>query len=52
LYPTFVNAGDKETLNGSSDLFIIRFKAKKNIRFDLKAVDGIMIDKRLEEIRF
>jgi hypothetical protein len=52
LYPTFVNAGDKETLNGSSDLFIIKLKAKNNVKFDLKPIDGIMVDKRLEEIRF
>lgn len=52
LYPTFVNAGDKETLNGTADLFIIKFKAKKNLKFDLKMIDGIIVDKRLEEIHF
>jgi hypothetical protein len=50
LYPTFVNTGDKETLNGSPDLFIIRFRAKKNIRFDLKLIDGIIVDKRLNPL--
>lgn len=52
LYPTFVNTGDKETLTGSPDLFIIRFKAKRDLRFDLKLIDGIVVDKRLEEVRF
>ncbi len=52
LYPTFVNTGDKETLNGSPELFTIRFRAKRNLRFDLKMTDGIIVDKRLEEIRF
>ena len=52
LYPTFVNAGNKETLNGSSDLFIIRFKAKRNLSFNLKHIDGILVDKKLEELRF
>ncbi len=52
LYPTFVNAGDKETLNGSVDLFIIKLKAKRNLKFDLKAIDGILVDKRLEELKF
>jgi alpha-glucosidase (family GH31 glycosyl hydrolase) len=50
LYPTFVNTGDKETLNGSADLFIIRFRAKKNLRFDLKLIDGIVVDKRLNTL--
>lgn len=52
LYVTFVNVGDKETLNGTSDLIIIKFKAKKNLNFNLKPVDGIMVDKRMEETRF
>lgn len=52
LYATFVNTGDKETLNGSSDLFIIRFKAKGNLNFNLKPIDGILVDKRLEKMRF
>lgn len=52
LYVTFVNVGDKETLNGTSDLLIIRFKAKKNLSFNLKPVDGILVDKRMEETRF
>ncbi len=52
LYVTFVNVGDKETLNGTSDVLVIRFKTKKNLNFNLKPVDGIMVDKRMEEIRF
>lgn len=50
LYPTFVNVGDKETLNGSSDLFIIKFKARHNLTFNLKAIEGMLVDKRLEDV--
>jgi len=48
----FVNVGDKETLNGNADLFIIKFKATRNLVFDLKITDGILKDKRMEEVRF
>jgi len=47
LYPTFVNIGAKETIEGSQDLFIIKLKAKQKVRFDLKAIDGFLIDKNL-----
>ena len=47
LYPTFVNLGNKETLEGSENLFIIKFKAKKKGSFNLKMQDGILIDKLL-----
>lgn len=52
LYPTFVNVGNKASLNGNEDLFIIRFKAKKDLKFDLKVIDGILVDKELNELRF
>ncbi len=47
LYPTFVNIGDKETLEGSAELFILKLKAKRRVRFDLKAADGFLVDKNL-----
>lgn len=52
LYPTFVNIGDQETLKGSEDLFVIRMKAKKNVRFSLKAIDGFLVDKQLHIVHF
>ncbi|MGE8290150.1 MAG: TIM-barrel domain-containing protein [Sphingobacterium sp.] len=52
LYPTFVNLGNKETLNGSEILFKIKLKAKRNVNFNLKAVDGILVDKKLNSINF
>ena len=28
LYPTFVNVGEKPSIEGNVDLFVVRFKAK------------------------
>lgn len=52
IYPTFVNLGDKGTLNGSEVLFKIKLKAKHDTYFQLKAVDGILVDKKLQTISF
>ncbi len=50
LYPTFVNVGDKPTLKGDADLFIIKLKAKRKLTFNLKMVDGLLVDKSLNTI--
>ncbi|MGM9759260.1 MAG: TIM-barrel domain-containing protein, partial [Parabacteroides sp.] len=47
LYPTFVNIGEKPTLEGNDELFIIRFKAKQNVRQLPKLEDLLLIDKNL-----
>ena len=52
LYPTFVNLGDKETLEGTADLFILKLKAKRKVKFNLKAIDGILVDKDLNMCKF
>lgn len=52
LYPTFVNVGSKPVLNGSENLFIIKFKAKQDVTFNLKPVDGILVDKQMEYTSF
>lgn len=52
LYPTFVNIGEKEVIEGTQDLFIIKFKAKRKIKFNLAVTDGILIDKRLNIKKF
>ena len=51
LYPTFVNTGNKETLEGSSDLFIIKLKAKQKLNFNLKPLQMILIDKNLNTLK-
>jgi hypothetical protein len=52
LYPTFVNVGSKPVLEGSDDLFILKLKAKRNIKFDLKMTDGVLVDKNLNTVKF
>ena len=53
LYPTFVNRGNNFLLdNGSNHLFTIKFKAKKAGKFNLKAVDGILVDRNLGTVTF
>lgn len=47
LYPTFVNVGNKKTLAGAVDLCIIKLKAKHKVKFGLKMMDGILVDKKL-----
>jgi len=36
LYPTFVNIGNKEAIEGTADLFILKLKVKHKVKFDLK----------------
>ncbi|WP_316804279.1 TIM-barrel domain-containing protein [Pedobacter nototheniae] len=52
LYPTFVNLGKQEALSGNSDLFILKLKAKRKVKFDLKMRDGFLVDKDLNSVQF
>jgi alpha-glucosidase (family GH31 glycosyl hydrolase) len=52
LYPTFVNIGNKETIEGTTDLFILKLEAKHKVKFDLKVEDGILVDKSLNTHKF
>jgi hypothetical protein len=53
LYPTFVNRGYNALLdNGTNHLFTIKMKAKKAGKFNLKAVDGILVDRNLGTVAF
>ena len=52
LYPMFVNTGDKPTIEGDAELMTIKFKAKQNLKFDLNAKDGFMVDKELRVKEF
>jgi alpha-glucosidase (family GH31 glycosyl hydrolase) len=47
VYATFVNVGDKEALSGNAELFKIKLKAKRPVKFDLRPVDGFLVDKNL-----
>lgn len=52
LYPTFVNVGDKPAVEGDVELFVIRLKAKGDVQFDLKALNGVLVDKSLNRVTF
>lgn len=52
LYPTFINLGDKETLEGDVELLTIRFKAKSKFTLKLNATDGLLVDKQLNTLDF
>ena len=52
LYPTFVNIGNKEAIEGTTDLFILKLKAKHKVKFDLKVIDGMLVDKNLNSHKF
>ena len=52
LYPTFVNVGDKETIDGDGELMVITLKAKRKLTFDLNPGDGILGDKNLNFQKF
>ena len=52
LYPTFVNIGNKPSLEGTNDLFILKLKAKQRVSFNLKMIDGLLVDKKLNVCKF
>lgn len=45
LYPTFVNTGDRETLNGDGVVCTLTFRARRACKVALKAQDIILVDK-------
>lgn len=53
LLPTFVNRGNNFLLEeGDHNLFVIKFKAKKAGKFNLKAKDGMLVDRNLGTVSF
>lgn len=53
LFPTFVNRGNNFLLDeGDHNLFVIKFKAKKAGKFNLKAKDGLLVDRNLGTVAF
>ncbi|MDO5571273.1 MAG: glycoside hydrolase family 31 protein [Bacteroidales bacterium] len=47
LYPTFVNIGKKNIVNGDTELMVIKFKARKSLKFNLQIKDCILVDRKL-----
>ncbi|HHW81261.1 MAG TPA: DUF5110 domain-containing protein [Bacteroidales bacterium] len=52
LYPTFVNVGDEAAIEGSTTLFVIEFKAKRAVEFNLVLQHGLLVDKNLNWVEF
>lgn len=52
LYPTFINVGNQEYIEGSDVLFVIKLKAKRDVKYNLKAEKGILVDKNLSFVEF
>ena len=52
VYPTFINEGNQGTVNGNGELAKVTLKAKKNVKFNIKAVDGMIVDKFLNTVKF
>ena len=50
LYPTFVNIGTQQPMEGSKDLLQIQLRAKQNLSFGLALKDLILVDKNLNSI--
>lgn len=50
LYPTFVNIGDQDPLEGSTNLFQIKFKAKQHYHYNLQPKDGMLVDVHLNTV--
>ncbi|MEN5085816.1 TIM-barrel domain-containing protein [Sphingobacterium faecium] len=52
LYPTFVHVGDQKALYGNEDLFVLKLRAKRDVKYTLKAIQGFLVDKNLNTIKF
>ena len=47
IYPTFVNEGNQNTVNGDVTLVKVTLRAKTDIVFNIADVDGVIVDKHL-----
>ncbi len=52
LYPTFVNIGDQDVLSGTTELFTIQFRAKRPLHYTPEPVDGVLVDRQLNTLKF
>lgn len=50
LYPTFINIGDKATLEGNQELITVKFKAKHDTTPNLKIHNCILVDKLMNTL--
>lgn len=52
LYPVFTNVGEGQMLNGTETLFVIHFKALKNLKVKDDPIHGMFVDRNLTELDF
>ena len=52
LYPTFVNLGEQRALEGDGTFLTVKFRAKRAGKVDLKAKDGMLVDKYMNVTAF
>lgn len=52
VYPTFVNLGEKKYVEGDLVVMKVKFRALKKGRFDLKVLDGMLLDKYTHVVAF
>lgn len=52
LYPTFTNLGEQPLLGGTEKLFVIHFKALRDLKIKNTAVHGMLVDRNLKELDF
>lgn len=52
LYPTFVNLGEQRYLEGDAPVLTVRFRAKRAGKPNLKAQDGLLVDKYMNTQSF
>lgn len=51
IYPTFVNVGAQDAVDGSGKLLVIKFTAKRKATFQLKPTDGLLVDKHMNFVK-
>ena len=44
---SYTHLGDKEPVEGTSELFVLKFKARRDVKFQPKLTDGMVVDKKL-----
>ncbi len=52
LYPTFINVGNQDVLEGDVELFVIKLRAKRNVKPALEVKHGLLVDKNLNTVAF
>ncbi len=52
LYPTFVNLGEQQYLEGDASFVTVRFRTKRAGKCNLQVKDGLLVDKYMNSVQF